>query len=397
MTSVSPDRALGRFVRTALFAFLVIGGPIGLSALLAPLTGRPLGIAHRLLHAHLQTAVFLGGFVLGVGLRFVPQLSGRQPGAARLRGAAAWAFAGAALAMVVAVPFQPWYPAVLGPFVAAAAGVELAVWLLFAVTAIRALAGARHAGPWRIVCGAGVVLLLAAAAIQTVGWTLFALRLAPGPGVAALFAGWRLFLFSGVPLLALGVAGRVLRRPGDGWLAYGAAAGLVALLGAGAVVPGAKALTGARALGLLALAGLLPVGLALPQQATRLRLAGFRHGVWIAFGFVGVYALLDAAGWLLEAPIPDRERLHVWAVGFLTTLVVAFGSWLVPAGAGASAVDERAVRRAVSLLAGGTLLRVGAYLAAGGDALATLSFGGGLLQYAGVAAFAMALRGRVPS
>ncbi len=389
-------------MRTALLSTLFVGGLIGLTSLLAPFTGWPIGAAHRFQHIHLQSWSFIGGFVLGAGFRIVPQLSGTEPPDNQLPRLAGLLFAGATLIWVFVLPFAGWKTSIPGLAIAFASVIELVVWGIFVSMMFRALWNARKKGCWKGVVAAGLtgiylcVLLNAIGWMSRVGW----LDLAGTPMIRRGYMG---FLFVGVPLLAMGICGRAIRQPEDPDWAY--------LCGVILVTTGTVAFSRVIPSDTLAYTGsmfILPgfvlfgYGISFHRQFDRLNIPGFSHGVVVAFSFVLAFALFFTLRTFTDVPFANRGMIHVWSIGFLTVLIVAFGTWIFPAAAGRTPINSPSTVVAIYILATGTLLRVLTPVlvsVTGGDGTVhlLLLLCGGLLQYTGIAVFAVTLWPNLPA
>ena len=391
----------GVFVRIALLSALLIGGLIGLTSLIAPYTGYPIDHAHRVQHIHLQTWYFIGGFVLGAGFRIIPQLTARPLPDLPVPQVASVLYVGSALIWVFALPFVLPDPGQGGLFlVSIALFIEMVVWGGFVVVLMNSLWFARKEGVWKGVAAAGLLVMFGCVLSNVVGWAGFS-DVLDVIGMTWVRRGYMGFLFVGVPLLAMGICGRALRKKEDPDWAYMTGAALISL--------GTVAFAGIVRLPFLTTAGailFLPgfivfaYGIAFHRQFDRLNIPGFSHGVVVAFSFVMTVAVFYTLDQFTGVPLQTRGMIHVWALGFLTVLIVGFGTWIFPSAAGRVPINSYSTVMAVYVLGTGTLLRVLAPLinaAFGGAGLYTiLLLGGGVLQYTGIAIFAVALWPNLP-
>lgn len=391
----------GIYVRVALLVFLLVGGLIGLTSLADPFTGYTIDTVHRSQHIHLQVWFFLGGFVLGAGFRIIPQFTGAE---AMPR----WAPALSAVFFGICAVLWIFVPPVLvhsslsySFFIPLISILEGLVWFLFAVTLLPCYFRARKKGVWRWVACAGTLAIGFFAAISMIQWVSLAdpFQSAVTPWIRKSAFG---FLFVGVPLLAMGICGRVLRKSGDSNLTY--LSGVVVLVFSTLSFSGVAGAWIPEYLGSIAILPgflLLGHGIQVHRQMNRLNIPGFIHGVIVAFSFIFIFSLLHTVVHWTSIAIPFREFVHLWGVGFLTVLIIGFGTWIFPSAAGNVPINSPSIPVSVYMVATGTLLRVTGPILGGmvgwtGSSREVLMFGGGLLQFTGVAVFAVALWRHLP-
>lgn len=398
----------GIFVRTALLVMLLIGGLIGLTSLIAPFTGLPIDQGHRLQHIQLQVWYFIGGFVLGAGFRIIPQLTAQPLPDERIATVASMLYAISAAGWVFGFPFLFPDPGTGKWLFLGWQIMELLVWGSFVVCLLYCLYYSRQNGLWIGVVSAALVCIGLCSCLSFWGWLAGMNVLSIGlPGAAGgvkwVRQGYMGLLFVGVPLLAMGISGKVLRKKRDPDWAYlcGVVLLLISLLSFSQVVSGDRIQEVGTVL-FIPGALLLGWGIQFHKQGNRLNIPGFSHGVVVAFSFVFLFAVLHVLQVHFEVMIMYRGLIHLWAIGFLTTLIIAFGTWIFPSAAGRVPINSPSILIAIYTIAAGTMLRV---LVPPGLQYGYLSssmmdaglFGAGLLQYTGVWIFAVALWPHLPS
>jgi len=391
----------GLFVRIALLSTLLIGGVIGLTSLIAPFTGWDIDQTHRLQHMHLQIWYFIGGFVLGAGFRIVPQLSGSGLPNSWGPPLAGLLYTVSGLLWIFAMPLLYPNPGDFHAVLTVGVLLESIVWSVFCGFLLYSICTSERSGVWQpVTCVALVVLLLSSAA-SAVGWS--GITTQGSFDMEGVRMGYRGFLFVGVPLLAMGISGRALRKKEDPDAPYLIGVFLIAFsMVSFAQLFQASWIQTAGLYTFLPGFALFAYGISFHRQYDRLNIPGFYHGVVVAFSFVLIFAVLYLLNWLLVVNVLYRGLIHVWALGFLTVLIVAYGTWIFPSAAGRTPINSPSSLVAIYLLAAGTLLRVFAPVivtqtGATGPVFNQLLLAGGLLQYTGIAVFAVVLWPNLPS
>ncbi len=395
---------IGIYVRLSLLTFLLVGGLIGLTALFSPFSGWFIDRSHRLLHIHLQTWFFIGGFLLGAGYRIIPQLTAVKLSGGTTPRIGSMFLLTSAVIWIFVIPLI-WPPVgIWRHLVLLVVLLEGGVWFCYLFTLLPCVLTTTKEGAWTYVLAAGLTLVGLSFGVGAAGWIghVYGSEMI---SVSLSAFGRESFLFLGVPAMAMGISGRVVGKKGDPVLPYVLGVGMV-LLGFVPFLSLPGSLVAPVWLNYLLLPGflLLAWGMRLDQARHRLNVPGFVHGVTVAFVFLGLFILLYYLRLTTDVPILRRGLLHLWVIGFLTILIIGYGTWIIPSAAGRVPINSPSIVIAVYVTGAGTLLRVlgpagafsGISIAYGSAYFTVLSFGGGLLQYTGVAIFTVALWPELP-
>jgi len=380
-----------RFLIASLALTLTLGATAGLANLLRLAAGGEVPIDHRQMHGHTQILGFATMFLMGVAYHALPRvlgLAGFAPAGAR---PAFWLMVSGVVLRNLSQPFQFFAFGRAASFVSA--GLEVASGLLFARFVFSALS-AGQAGKYdradllyRFVRAGTMDFLVALAVLAAQGvW------FAGNPEAALPVALSEPFSFAAMYgfLLAwiYGFGSRVVATflgtgPADGRAAgfalHAQAAGVV--LGVTSWLPvlpdraalamrdAGLALVAVSAVCFLASTGFLWRRPELPA----LQASGAPHlAIRAAFGFLGLWAVLELSAVVLSrtTSLPaqnlwwsDAAR-HVFAVGFLTLLIVGMSVRILPVFAGRTLWSPRLALASYALLILGTLMRLLQYPAA---------------------------------
>ena len=389
--SGSPASPTPRFLVASLVLTLTLGATAGLVNLLRIAAGGEVPIDHRQMHGHTQILGFATMFLMGIAYHALPRalgLPGFAPSGARL---AFWLMLSGVVLRNFSQPFQFFAWGRVASFVSA--GLEIAAGLLFARFVFSALA-AGQAGKYdrsdllyRYVLAGNVYWLVSLGVLAAQGVWFAGNREAALPvalsepfSYAALYGfllSWICGFASRMVAMFLGTGAA---RPRPARIALKAqAAGI--LLGTSSWLPflpdglglamrdAGLALVAFSALSYLAATGFLWRRSALPV----LRAPGSPSiAIRAAFGFLGLWAILELAAVILSraTALPaqnlwwsDAAR-HVFAIGFLTLLIVGMGVRVLPVFTGRALWSPRLAKAAYALLIFGTAMRLLQYPAA---------------------------------
>ncbi|HKD16995.1 MAG TPA: DUF542 domain-containing protein [Thermoanaerobaculia bacterium] len=391
-TPAAPSPFSPHFILGSLLLTLTLGATTGMINLLRIASGADVPIDHRQIHGHMQVLGFATLFLMGIAFHALPRILGiGSPASHRGARATFWLMFAGVLLRNLGQPFGSYAFGRLASLLSAAC--ELAAGVLF-IRFVFSLLGRASAGKY----GRRDPLIVFVGA----GTGFFALAI----GLAAAQGTWLAGHLDTVlpaslnePFYFAALYGFLLA-----WV-YGFGHRVVSLfLGVGAPVRGTTGLALAtQVCGVaLALASWLPAisdrlalglrdgGLSFVAISALLYLGG-NGFVWrraklpmlrtpgaptvairMAFGFLGLWALLELAAVVLSrlTPIPaqnlwwaDAAR-HVFTIGFLTLLIVGMSFRILPVFSGKTLWSPRLAHVTYGLIALGVALRLLQYPAA---------------------------------
>jgi uncharacterized protein involved in response to NO len=387
----SPTSPTPRFLVASIALTLTLGATAGLVNLLRIAAGGEVPIDHRQMHGHTQILGFAAMFLMGIAYHALPRalgLPGFAPSGAR---SAFWLMLSGVVLRNFSQPFQFFAWGRVVSFVSAS--LEIAAGLLFARFVFAALS-AGQAGTYdrsdllyRFVRAGTVFWLVALAVLAAQGVWFAGNREAALPvalsepfSFTALYGfllAWICGFASRMVALFLGTgaprprpAGIALKAQAAGiflgtssWLPFLPDPIALAMRDAGLALVAVSALSYLAATGFLWRRSALPV----------LRAPGAPYfAIRAAFGFLGLWAILELAAVILSraTALPaqnlwwsDAAR-HVFAIGFLTLLIVGMSVRVLPVFTGRPLWSPLLARATYALLILGTALRLLQYPAA---------------------------------
>jgi hypothetical protein len=370
--SVAPPRNLFPFfVFSALALAVTLGVSTGGWAIwrMAFATGTVLQ-SHLQLHAHVQILGFAGLLIFGVALHALPRILGAPRPSNLVLFTVLLGIGGGALLRALGQPLAPWAAGRLLSLLSGA--LELAGVFAFAAWAVPVLA-TRHAfhDPFSLHVLLGTVWAALAAVLSAAQSSFLASHLdseIPGSLVEPFYA---IALYGLVLSFVFGFASRMvpmflgLPRP-----SARSARPVAALQAAGVLLLAAAwiplflpASRGLTLLGTLLLAASVILFLAASRIFSPFAKAPGALSLRAPFAFLGLFAAISVAACLRELSgatvhkfVWDGAR-HVYAIGFLTLLVLGMSLRVVPAFTGRTLARPREARLALSLVGAAAVVR----------------------------------------